>query len=144
MLKGGGEAFSSLSDFLQPMTIADFNNLMNMDYCGIFALRWKNKNHVFQAKMIPDLKHNSDFSKHRDTDSDFLVKYSSPYGRAMKEVRDDNLDRSYAMIEKSIMGSFVDDEEDGGEDKWEKLEKDGMKEKKSKRSRKNGSEPTAD
>lgn len=39
MLKGGGEAFNSLSDFLQPMTIADFNNLMNMDFCGIFAIR---------------------------------------------------------------------------------------------------------
>lgn len=133
MLKGGGEAFSSLSDFLQPMTIADFTNLMNMDYCGIFALRWKNKNHVFQAKMIPDLKNNKDFKKYDSTDSNFLTYYSSEYGRSKKEVRDDNLERSYSMIEQAITGGFA---EEVGEDNWENLEKVGMKEeKKSKKSR---------
>jgi hypothetical protein len=134
MLKGGGEAFQSLNDFLQPMTIADFNNLMNMDFCGIFALRWKNKNHVFQARMIPDLKNNSDFNKYRDTDSNFLVSYSSPYGRSKKEVRDDNLERSYSMIEQSLTGGFVD-EAGVGEDEWEEAKKDGMNEKKSRKSR---------
>lgn len=131
MLKGGGEAFSSLSDFLQPMTIADFNNLMNMDYCGIFALRWKNKNHVFQAKMISDLKHNKDFAKHRSTDSNFLINHSSEYGRKKEEVRDDNLERSYAMIEQSIMGGFIEETEAGGKE-WEELKKVGTPEKKPK------------
>jgi len=132
MLKGGGEAFQSLSDFLQPMTIADFNNLMNMDFCGIFALRWKNKNHVFQARMIPDLKHNKDFIKHLDSDSQFLTEFASPFGRPMREVRDDNLDRSYSMIEQSITNGFGEEGENGGEDKWEDLKGIGMKEKKSK------------
>lgn len=133
MLKGGGEAFQSLSDFLQPMTIADFNNLMNMDYCGIFALRWKNKNHVFQARMIPDLKHNSDFKKCRDSDSNFLVNYASEFGRSKKEVRNDNLDRSYSMIEQSIAGGYIE-EAGAGEESWESVEKVGMKEKKSRKS----------
>lgn len=132
MLKGGGEAFSSLSDFLQPMNIADFNNLMNMDYCGIFALRWANKNHVFQAKMLPDIERNKDFVKYRDVDSDFLADYKSEYGKDKQEVRDDNLDRSYAMIEQSIMGGFEQDEKVGESD-WSKLESLGMKEKKFKK-----------
>lgn len=126
MLKGGDEAFKSLNNFLQPLTEADFVNLMNMKFCGIFALRWANKNHVFQAKMIPDLKNNSDFKKYRDTDSTFLVNHSSPYGRSKQEVRDDNLDRSYAMIEQSIMGGFNEDLEEG-EKQWEEIEKVGMK-----------------
>jgi hypothetical protein len=130
MLKGGGEAFNSLSDFLQPMTIADFNNLMNMDFCGIFALRWKNKNHVFQARLIPHLDKNKDFKKYSDTDSNFLTTYSSEYGRSKKEVRDDNLERSYAMIEKSIANSFG---EDMGDDDWEDLKEVGTKGTKSKR-----------
>lgn len=132
MLKGGGEAFSSLNDFLQPMTIADFNNLMNMEYCGIFALRWKNKNHVFQAKMIPDLKHNKDFKKYSDTDSNFLMTYSSPYGRAKKDVRDDNLERSYSMIEQSLSGGFKE-ETGAGDDDWDDLENLGTKGKKPKK-----------
>lgn len=132
MLKGGGEAFSSLNDFLQPMTIADFNNLMNMDFCGIFAIRWRNKNHVFQARMVEELKKNKDFSKHLDTDSNFLVSYNSPYGRSKQDVRDDNLERSYAMIEQSLNNGFEDEGEAGGSS-WEDLEQVGMKEKKSKK-----------
>ena len=134
MLKGGGEAFSSLSDFLQPMTIADFNNLMNMDFCGIFAIRWKNKNHVFQAKLGKPLGLNPDFKKYNDADSNFLTQYSSIFGREKSIVRDDNLDRSYQMIENSIKNGFMSDEE-VGEDDWKKLEEVGMKEKKSRRSR---------
>lgn len=134
MLKGGGEAFQSLSDFLQPMTIADFNNLMNMDFCGIFAIRWKNKNHVFQARLGLPLGHNKDFKKYSDADSNFLSQFSSPYGRNKEEVRDDNLNRSYSMIENSITNSFGEDEE-VGEEKWEELEGIGMKGKKSRKSR---------
>lgn len=133
MLKGGGEAFSSLSDFLQPMTIADFNNLMNMDFCGIFAIRWKGKNHVFQAKLGKPLGINKDFKKYSDVDSTFLTEYNSPFGRDKQEVRDENLDRSYEMIENSIKNGFGNEEV--GEGDWEDLGNLGMKEKKSKKSR---------
>lgn len=112
MLKGGGEAFNSLSDFLQPMSIADFNNLMNMDFCGIFAIRWKNKNHVFQAKLGKPLGKNKDFKRYSNVDATFLTDYSSPFGRSKDEVRDENLDRSYEMIENSIRNNFDDDVED--------------------------------
>jgi hypothetical protein len=132
MLKGGGEAFQSLSDFLQPMTIADFNNLMNMEYSGIFALRWANKNHVFQAKMLPDIERNKDFKKYRDMDTDFLNGYSSEYGVNKQSVRDNNLDRSYKIIQQSIMGGFEQDEQ-VGEEEWAEIEKVGLKETKSKK-----------
>jgi len=127
MLKGGGEAFSSLSDFLQPMTIADFNNLMNMEFCGIFALRWANKNHVFQARMLPDLKENKDFKKFSNADSDFLTKYSSEYGLSKQEVRDDNLERSYSMIENSIVNSFAEDVSEQDLSQLESIGKEGFK-----------------
>ena len=131
MLKGGGEAFASLSDFLQPMTIADFNNLMNMDFAGIFAIRWKNKNHVFQARLGLPLGHNKDFEKHFDADSNFLTQFASPFGRAKDEVREDNLNRSYSMIENAITSSFGEDEM--GEEDWQNLEEVGMKGKKFKK-----------
>lgn len=134
MLKGGDEAFESLQNFLQPMTVADFNNLMNMDFCGIFAIRWKNKNHVFQGRLGWHLEKNKDFKKYSDVDSNFLVEYASPYGKDKDEVRDDTLNRSYAMIEASIEGGFGNDEEEVGEEKWEELKQAGMKEKKSRKS----------
>jgi hypothetical protein len=130
MLKGGGEAFHSLNDFLQPMTMADFNNLMNMDYCGIFAIRWKNKNHVFQARLGLPLGLNKDFKKYDKTDSDFLTKYLSPYGKSKDEVREDNLNRSYSLIEGSIENSFGDG---GDDDDWENQEGIGTQERKPKR-----------
>jgi hypothetical protein len=49
-------------------------------------------------------------------------------------VRDDNLERSYSMIEQSLTGGFVD-EAGVGEDEWEEAKKDGMNEKKSRKSR---------
>jgi len=125
MLKGGGEAFSSLSDFLQPMTIADFNNLMNMDFCGIFAIRWNNKNHVFQAKMIPDVNNNPDFKRHSDNDANFLTTYQSPFGRLKQEVREDILNRSYEMIESAIKNSL---NEQVGDTNWQELKDVGMNE----------------
>lgn len=133
MLKGGGEAFGSLNDFLQPLTIADFNNLMQLDYCGIFALRKENKNHVFQAKMIPHLAENKDFKKFRDVDSNFLFNYSSEYGVDKETVEEENLDRSYALIEKTLISGFEQSEDEVGEKQWEGLEKVGMKEKKYKK-----------
>lgn len=125
MLKGGQEAFHSLENFLQPMTLADFNNLMNMDYCGIFAIRWKNKNHVMQVKMIPDISRNKDFRKISDVDTSFLTDYNSPFGKERDIVREDNLIRSYKMIEESIKNGLNGLEEN----EWEELEKVGMNEK---------------
>ncbi|MDS7057015.1 type IV secretory system conjugative DNA transfer family protein [Klebsiella pneumoniae] len=129
MLKGGGEAFESLRDFLQPMTIADFNNLMNMKFCGIFAIRWKDKNHVFQAKLGLPLGMNPDFKKYSDVDSNFLTSYKSNFGRDKDEVRDENLDRSYQMIEQSMKNDFIE----GDEKECNTLEGLGMKDKKSKK-----------
>lgn len=136
MLKGGGEAFESLRDFLQPMTIADFNNLMNMKFCGIFAIRWKDKNHVFQAKLGLPLGMNPDFKKYSDVDSNFLTSYKSNFGRDKDEVRDENLDRSYQMIEQSMKNDFIEGDEKGWknlEDLGRKDEDDGMTDKKSKK-----------
>ncbi|UUV46157.1 type IV secretory system conjugative DNA transfer family protein [Bacillus phage vB_BanS-Thrax2] len=136
MLKGGGEAFESLRDFLQPMTIADFNNLMNMKFCGIFAIRWKDKNHVFQAKLGLPLGMNPDFKKYSDVDSNFLTSYKSNFGRDKDEVRDENLDRSYQMIEQSMKNDFIEGDEKGWknlEDLGKKDEDDGMTDKKSKK-----------
>jgi hypothetical protein len=130
MLKGGGEAFQSLSDFLQPMTIADFNNLMNMDFCGIFRISWQNKNHVFQAKLLEHIDSNPDFQKYGSADSNFLTSYASEYGRNKMEVRDEILDRSYDMLENAITNSFGND---GGESDWENPEEGGMKGRKPKR-----------
>jgi hypothetical protein len=132
MLKGGGEAFQSLSDFLSPMTIADFNNLMNMDFCGIFRVAWQNKNHVFQAKLLEDLSRNKDFKKYRSCDSNFLTSYASEYGRTKQEVRDENLERSYEMLENSIKNAFGGAEEEGGDD-WQGFENLGTKGKKPKK-----------
>lgn len=124
MLRGGGEAFASLKDFLQPMTIADFNNLMNMEFCGIFAIRWKNKNHVMQAKLIPHLgSDKSEFTKYRDIDSNFLTNYNSAYGTDRDSVRDDNLERSYDMIKRSTISEFSRIDEND----WEGLEGIGKK-----------------
>lgn len=137
MLKGGGDAFESLEDFLQPYTLADFNNLMGMEWCGIFALRKGNMNHVFQAKMISDVANNKDFTKYRDVNSNFLIHYCSEYGKDKPSVRDDNLNRSYAMLEQTIKSGFnhADEPEQEGGETWEEaLEKVGMKEKKSKKS----------
>lgn len=129
MLKGGGEAFESLRDFLQPMTIADFNNLMNMDFCGIFRVAWQNKNHVFQAKLLEHLDKNKDFTKYSNEDSNFLSSYNSEYGRKKKDVRNENLERSYEMLENSIKNTFIGEVDDS---QWEELKQVGMKENKSK------------
>jgi hypothetical protein len=137
MLKGGEDAFDSLKGFLQPMTIADFNNLMNMDYCGIFAMRWKNKNHVFQARLGRPLGKNKDFKKHTDNDSSFLTSYNSPFGRNKDEVREENLDRSYQMIEQSMMNAdySAEPQQGEGEADWDGIKKVGMRDRKSRKSR---------
>ena len=133
MLKGGEDAFKSLKNFLEPMTPADFNNLMNMEYCGIFALRWANKNHVMQARLLEHLdSKKSIFKVHRKVDSNFLQDFASDYGRDKEWVRDDNFERGYSLIEKSAMIGY-DTELKVGEDEWKEAVSIGMKEKKSKK-----------
>lgn len=120
MLKGGEDAFKSLSNFLYPMTVDDFNNLMQMKYCGIFAIRSGHKNHVMQAKMIPSIdKKESIFKEYSKIDTDFLMKFNSPYGYDREKVRDDCFARSESLIDVGFEGSE--------KPRWMmELEKDGM------------------
>lgn len=110
MLKGGSDSFDKLSEFLHPLTLDDYNNLMNIPFTGIFSLHWGSKMHVFQAKLIENISNNKDFKKYRELDSEFLTNYKSKYGLDKKSVRDDNLNRSYSIIESSIE-SLISDED---------------------------------
>lgn len=102
MLKGGSDSFDKLEEFLKPYTIADYNNLMNIPFTGIFSIHWKSKMHVFQARLIEHISKNKDFKKYRGLDSEFLTKFKSEYGVEKSIVRNDNLNRSYSMIEKAL------------------------------------------
>lgn len=102
MLKGGSDSFDKLEEFLKPYTIADYNNLMNIPFTGIFSIHWKSKMHVFQAKLIEHISKNKDFKKYRELDSEFLTKFKSEYGVEKGVVRNDILNRSYSMIEKAL------------------------------------------
>lgn len=102
MLKGGSDSFDKLEEFLAPYTIADYNNLMNIPFTGIFSIHWKSKMHVFQAKLIEHVSKNKDFKKYRELNSDFLTKFKSEYGVDKNVVREDNLNRAYSMIEKAL------------------------------------------
>lgn len=112
MLKGGSDSFDKLSEFMHPFTIADYNNLMNIPFTGLFSIHWKSKMHVFQAKLIEDIARNKDFNKYRELDSDFLNSYTSRYGKDKNLVREDNLNRSFSLIESSLASEFELDEED--------------------------------
>lgn len=102
MLKGGMDSFDKLSEFLNPLTLADYSNLMNIPFTGIFSIHWRSKMHVFQAKLIDNISKNSDFKKYSGLDSEFLTNFKSIYGVSKETVRDDNLNRSYSMIESSF------------------------------------------
>lgn len=135
MLKGGRDAFESLENFLAPMKVADYDNLMNMDWCGIFGIRWQNKSHVFQARMCDA---NEFYADHDTWDLFSLAKYNCPHSRNRDEVRKDNLERSKSMLKRAIMSNINKEEENKQEvsdDDWEDAEKDGMKGKKSRKSR---------
>lgn len=148
MLKGGRDAFESLENFLSPMTVQDYDNLMNMKWCGIFGIRWQNQNHVFQAKLLPpaeeetiEVEENGKkvkkpvLPKYDDWDSNNLSSYVSPYSRPKEEVRKANLERIKSMVKKSIK-NFTSEENELEEDaSWEDLKQDGTKEKRSRRSR---------
>ena len=111
MLKGGSDSFDKLSEFLSPLTIMDYNNLMNTPFTGIFSIHWKSKMHVFQAKLIEHISKNKDFKKYRELDSEFLSKFNSEYGVSKNKVRDDNLERAHTMIENSIASLEKTDED---------------------------------
>lgn len=135
MLKGGSDSFDRLSEFLEPFTIADYNNLMNIPFTGLFSIHWKSKMHTFQAKLIEHISKNKDFKKYRELESEFLTNFKSEYGLDKATVRDDNLNRAYSMIEKTITNTIFDENgENVGDEKWEELKSLGMKEEKSKKS----------
>lgn len=124
MLKGGSDSFDKLEEFLAPYTVADYNNLMNIPFTGIFSIHWKSKMHVFQAKLIEHISKNRDFKKYRELDSDFLTKFKSEYGVDKNAVREDNLNRAYSMIEKALESDVFS----LSDDDLEKLKSIGEKE----------------
>lgn len=124
MLKGGSDSFDKLEEFLAPYTVADYNNLMNIPFTGIFSIHWKSKMHVFQAKLIEHISKNKDFNKYRELDSDFLTKFKSEYGVDKNAVREDNLNRAYSMIEKALESDVFS----LSDDDLEKLKSIGEKE----------------
>jgi hypothetical protein len=100
MLEGGGDMFESFEDFMGDYTIDDFNNLMKMQWCGIFSIRWQGT-HVFQARMLPPA--DDEFKTYSKWDLYELSNYDSPYSRDKKDVRQDNLDRIRSILKKSIL-----------------------------------------
>jgi hypothetical protein len=128
LLKGGDDTFKSLENFLHPMTLEDFNGLMNEKWCGIFSIRWANRTNVFKAKMIQEADKN--FALHGNWDSNDLSTYASPYGRVKAEVREENLARIESMIIDSIQSNTVDVADDKGDVDWENLKEDGTKDRK--------------
>lgn len=125
-LKGGEDSFKSFNSLLEPMTLADFNNLKNLDYCGIFRIAWKNKNHVFQARLLEHISKNKDFDKYSDLESGFLSSYVSNYSRDCEEVENDILDRSEPLLNNTLENII----NNGGEELWEEVRNLGMLEKK--------------
>jgi hypothetical protein len=127
MLKGGEDAFTSLQNFMGDMTVHDYNNLMKMEWCGIFSLYWKG-HHVFQGKLLPPAsdKKSNEFKTYDKWDLYDLASYVSPYSRDRSEIRKENLYRIKSMIKRSIKAETKKNEE-LGEDEWRDLEKDGMK-----------------
>lgn len=138
MLKGGRDAFDSLSNFLSPMTVEDFDNLMNMSWSGIYGVRWQNKYHVFQSVLPEPIDKDKDFlffdvklNKYRtygDWDLYDLAKYESPYSRDRDIVRDENLQRIRSTLKKTFSSISKTEIED--DKTWEILgEEVGGKEK---------------
>lgn len=123
-LKGGEDSFKSFNHLLEPMTLADFNNLKNLEYCGIFRIAWKNKNHVFQAKLLEHIGTNKDFSLYSDYESGFLSSYISTYSRDCEEVENDILDRSEPLLSNTLENI----KNNGGEELWEEVRNLGMQE----------------
>jgi hypothetical protein len=99
LLKGGSDSYEKLSEFLQPFTVADFNNLMKMPFTGIFSIQMNSQMHVMQGRLPKPVHQNKDFKKYSNLDTEFLTKFKSDYGVDKKIVREDNLNRSLSLIE---------------------------------------------
>lgn len=100
MLEGGGDMFESFEDFMGDYTIDDFNNLMQMPFCGIFSIRWQGT-HVFQAHMLDQVK--QELPIYDNWDLYKLSNYDSMYSRDKSIVRKDNLARIRSILKKSML-----------------------------------------
>lgn len=128
MLKGGEDAFESLENFMGDMTIEDYNNLMKLEFTGIFSIWWKGCQ-VFQGKMIPPA--DKTMKKYDHWDLYKLASYVSPYSKNREDVRKENLNRVRSMIKNTIKNETSETELGEGVT-WDQIkEKNGTKEKKS-------------
>lgn len=123
LLKGGDDAFTSLENFLDGVTYEDYKNLMNMEYCGIFGIRWDNKYHVFQARLPDSIENDKNWVKYDNWDLYDLANYVSPYGREKDSVRAENLERIRSMLKRSIREESHDTELENNTN-WEDIEND--------------------
>lgn len=85
MLKGGDDMFSSLEKEFKPYTVQDFNNLMKLDYTGLFKVDIKKKSHVFMAKLMEPASIR--FQKYRKISLEEFRTMPNQYGRPKAEVR---------------------------------------------------------
>lgn len=85
MLKGGDDMFSSLEKEFRPYNVTDFNNLMKLNYCGLFKVDIKKKTHVFQAKLMEPASVR--FKKQRNVTLEAFRSKKNQYGRPKKVVR---------------------------------------------------------
>lgn len=79
LLKGGDEFFKSLAGMLHPYTVADFNALMGMPYCGIFRVAVNKRSHVFQARLLEPAEMR--LPKHREMRLGEIRKMPNQLGR---------------------------------------------------------------
>jgi hypothetical protein len=86
MLKGGSDMFNSLKDKFLPYTPDDFNNLMSLDYCGIFKTDIKKKTHIYMAQLMEPASVR--FGKKRNINLEDFRAISNKYGRPKEEVRE--------------------------------------------------------
>jgi hypothetical protein len=122
MLKGGEDAFDSLSNFMGDMTMQDYNNLMNMQWTGIFSIWWGGQ-HVFQAKMLPESSKR--FRGYDKWDLYDLSNYISPYSRSREEVRRDNLNRVANLLKNSIKNGTESGTMSEGQS-WEDIDEENI------------------
>lgn len=132
MLKGGSDVFESLGNLLTGMTVQDFDNLMNMDFCGIYSIQWQGKTHVFQGKLLPPVWDDKSIKKYDTWNLNDLHDYISPFSRDREEVREENLERVRDMLVSSITDDAIKQKDTKIKEgrSWEDLEKGGTKDKK--------------
>lgn len=110
-LQGGSDMFSEFEEILEPYTMADFNNLMKMEHCGIFSIRWKGKTHNFQAH-LPKMTE-AYMKKYDNMELNNLASLASKYSRDREDVRKDILNRIKDMAKNSIKNYNQVEMEDG-------------------------------